>query len=312
MPNKKDFLARSERDGREGQKRSHGKHTGQAPDESARRPRDLESGVDYKSAHVRATVKPTSDRAPDLDQAAMASDRSRGRKALSTVQARTKKPAPRVEDPDSSDDSSDTATDSSTTDSDTSSVSSFFPAPRPYDGRADRDAFDFWEWQVKCWAEGNKLSDQEVMCRFRSLVSGKAEACFISNFTPSRFLRPREQTLKEVFKVIHEECFPLGYERTVHYELWSATQGSLRVEEFAHKLRSLAKRLPYINDGCLAAIFYLGVHKYIRVQFIMAGMSQVGGDFEALVKRASRCEGARRTLRAAQGGRRGRLPRTRS
>lgn len=298
MSKRKDRLARSERDGREGQKRSRGKHAGRVPNESARRrPRDLGSGVDNNSAHPRPTVK-TSGRASDLDQAALASDRSKGRKALATVQVQTRSSAPRVEDTDSSDDdSSDTGTDSSTTD--TRSVSPFFPPPRPYDGRADRDAFDIWEDRVKCWAECNELSDKEVMYLFPLLVSGKAKACFMSNFAPSRWLPPREQTLKEILKVIHEECFP-NYKMTSHEELVLATQGNLGVREFAHKLRSLARRLPYINDQFLAATFFLRVHKYIRVRFILDGMEQDCGDFETLVKYASRYEDDRRMLRAAQ------------
>ena len=302
MPKNNDSLARSETDGRDGQKRSHGTRTGRTPNESAgRRPRDLESGVDHKSAHARTTSKLTSGRAPGLDQATMASDRPKGREALDTVQVRTKKPPPRVEGSDSSDDSSDTGTDSSYTDS--SSMFSLFPPPSPYDGRADRHVFDLWELQVKLWAERNKLSDKEVMYLFLPLVSGKTKTCFMWNFaTPSRYRPPRKQTLKEILEVIHEECFPPRYKTTLHKELMSATQGNLGVREFADELRSLAKRLPYVGDQCLAAIFFVGVHKYIRVRFILDGMKQDSTDLETLVDYASRYEDARRMLVSESAG----------
>jgi len=295
MPKNKDSLARSERDDRDGQKRSHGKHTGQAPHESAgRRPRDLESGVDHRSAHARTAAKPTSGRALGLDQATKAGDRPKGRNALDTVQVRTKKPPSTVEDPDSSDYSSDTGTDSSTTD--TSSM--VFPPPSPYDGSPDRRVFDHWEFQVKRWAECNELSDKEVMYLFLPLVSGKAKACFMSNFaTPSRYLPPKKQTLEEILKVIHEECFP-RYKETLHDKLVLMKQGNLGVREYASELRSCAKRLPYVGDGFLAATFFLGVHKYIRAGLVLNGMEQDNADLETLVKHASRHKDARRMLRA--------------
>ena len=223
----------------------------------------------------------------------MASDRPKDRIALNAIRV-----VPyRIEEPDSSDDSSDAGTDSSTTD--TSSASFYFPPPSPYDGRADRHAFDLWEAQVKHWAECNELSDEEVMCFFLPLVSGKAKACFMSNFVaPSRYLPPKKQTVDEILKVIHEECFPPGYKRMLLQELVSATQGNLGVREFAHELRSFAKRLPYIGDQFLAAMFFEGVHKYIRVRLVVDGMEGDSTDFETLVKYASKYENDRRMVRA--------------
>lgn len=76
----------------------------------------------------------------------------------------------------------------------------------------------------------------------------------------------------------------------------STTQGDLRVKEFAAELRSLAKRLPYVNEQCLAAIFFVGVHKYIQVRLIADGMGQGNTDLGTLVKYASRYEDSRRML----------------
>lgn len=290
MPRNKD-LARSERDGRDNQKRPRDKRTG-----AARRPRDLESGVDGQSARVCAAVRQTSDRALDLDQAATVSDRSGGRKALKTVEARTKRQTSRVEDSDSSDDSSESRTDSSA--SDTTSVSFSFPMPSPYDGRADQRAFDIWKYQVKSWAKYNKISDEQVMSTFRFLVSGEAESHFMWHFFPSRFRPSREWTLEGIFEVIHKECFPPSYKMELHKRLMSATQGNLRVREFAAQLRSHAKCLQYVNEQCLAMIFFLGVHKYIRAQLTMDGMGDGDTDLGTLEKYASRYEDARRMLRA--------------
>ena len=300
MPRKKDFLARSEGSGREGQKRSDGKHTGRAPGEAVgRRPRDLESGVDNRSANERLLVEPTSSRAPGLDQAAMAGDRPRGRKSPKTVKTQTKRPARRVEGPDSSDDSSDTSTASSTTD--TSASSSFrpsIPPPPPYDGRADQRVFDLWVCRVTSWVEYNKFSDEEVKYMFLRLVNGKAESCFIAYLTPSRYLPPEEQSLKGIFKAIHRDCFPLNHKMTLHKELMSASQGNLGIREFVSELRLRARHLPYVSEQCLAAIFFVGVHKYTRAGLMEDGMEQDGTDLETLMEHALRYECARRMLRA--------------
>ena len=291
MPRKKDFPVRSERNGREGQKRSDGKAAG-------RRPRDLESGVDNRSANARLLVEQTSSRAPGLDQAAMAGDRPRGRKAPKTVKVQTKRPARRGESPDSSDYSSDTGTTSSTTDTSTSSsFCSSISLPTPYDGRADLRVFDVWVCQVTTWVKYSGLSHKEVMYMFPRFVSGKAKSCFIAYVTPSRFLPPREQSLEEIFKAIHEDCFPPGHKMTLHKELMSASQGNLRVREFASELRLRARHLPYVNEQCLAAIFFVGVHKYIRIRLIADGLGQDSTDLETLLKHALEYECARRMLR---------------
>jgi len=105
--------------------------------------------------------------------------------------------------------------------------------------------------------------------------------------------------LEGILEAIHEECFPRGYKMMLHKELMSATQGNLEVREFGHKLRSLAKRLPYVNDQCLAAIFFVGVHKYIRAGLILEKMKQDSADLETLVKCASKYEDAQYMMRDA-------------
>jgi len=291
-------IARSERNGKEGRKRSYGK---QAPNEAARRrTRDPDSDVDDQSADPRLLVKPTSSRAPNLDRAVKASDRSKSRKVLQTVKIQTKRPVRRVEGLDSSDDLSDDSSDTGTASSTTDTSSSFYPSiplPTPYDGRADLRVFDLWVDQVTTWVKYSKLSHKEVMYMFPHLVSGKAKSCFIAYFTPSRFLPQREQSLKEIFKAIHEDCFPPGHKMTLHKELMSASQGNLGVEDFASELRLRVKYLPYVNEQCLAAIFFAGVHKYIRIRLIADGMGQGDTDLETLLKRALEYECARRMLR---------------
>ncbi|KAF9791197.1 hypothetical protein BJ322DRAFT_434178 [Thelephora terrestris] len=308
MPRKKVHRSKSKRNRREG-RNSHDERTQGSHDEAARRARDQGSGVDNKSANARLLVLHTSRRALDLDQAAMASDRSKGRKTLDydTVRARSKKSAYRVEDPDSSDGSSDTGTassDTSTTSSDTGSVSSLssMELPEPYDGRADQMAFDIWEYQVTTWAKYSKVSYEQVMYIFPRLVSGKAASCFFTHCTPSRYLPPIEPSLEGVLRVIHKYCFPPNYEMTLHKELVSLTQGNLRVRDFAHGLKFRAKRLSYVSKKFLAASFFFGVHGYIRVRLIEEGMSHDNTDLDTLLKHASRYEQARATLRAYERG----------
>ena len=79
---------------------------------------------------------------------------------------------------------------------------------------------------------------------------------------------------------------------TLYKPSMSTTQGDLRVKEFAAELRSLAKRLPYVNEQCLATIFFVGVHKYIQDRLIADGMGQGDTDLGTLVKYASRYEDA--------------------
>ena len=287
MPRNNDFLARSERNGRDGRKRSRGRHTGQTPNEVAgRRPRDLESGVDNKSAHACATVKSTSDRARELDRAAMASDRSGRRKAPQTVRARTKRRAPRIEDPDLGDDSSGAGVGSST--SEASSESFLCPPPRPYDGKADQDAFDEWSFRVENWAEINELSRKEVMCWFPQFVTGDALCCWQEHVFPS--LHSRKWKLKEVFEVLQSRCFPANHKFHLYKQLVLATQGDLSALDFGNKIQRLARHFPYANDEFLAAIFHAGLDSRIRARLILDGIYFGGADLETLIKRASEHE----------------------
>ena len=282
MPRNEKFLVRSERNDRESQGRSHGEHAGRAPNQAVgRRPRDPGSGVDSRSPIVRLLVEPTSSRPLDLDQAAMAGDRPGGRKALNTVKERTKRPTRRVEDPDTST---------------SSSPLPDIPLPSPYDGRPDQRAFDAWAYEVTVYVKHYKLSDDQVMCIFHHLVSGNALSCFMTYFTPSRYPPSREWSLKEVFKVLQKECFPPDHKMTLHKQLMSATQGNLSVKGFVSELRFRARHLPYVSEQCLAAIFFVGVHKYIRIRLIRDGMGQDDTDLETLKEHAQRYECARRML----------------
>ena len=197
---------------------------------------------------------------------------------------RTKRPTPGVED------------------SDTSMVSLSLhdipiPLSSPYDGRPDQRAFDIWEFRVTMYLKCAKLSDHEAICMFHLLVSGRALSCFMENFTPSRYPPPNEWSLEEVFKVLQKECFPPDHKITLHKELMSATQGNFSVSYFAADLRFRAKHFPYISEQCLATIFFVGVHKYIRVGLISDGMGQDGTDLETLEEHAKRYELTRRMLR---------------
>jgi len=218
----------------------------------------------------------------DLDQAIMAGDRPGGRKTLNTVKERTKRPTHRVEDPDTSTSSSPLLD---------------IPLPNTYDGIPDQRAFDAWAYEVTIYFKYRKLSDNQVMRMFHHLVSGEALSCFMTHFAPSRYLPSREQSLKEVLKVLQRECFPPDHKMTLHKQLMSATQGNFSVRGFVSELRFRAKHLPYVSEKCLAAIFFVGVHKYIRIRLIRDGMGQDDTDLETLKEYAQRYEYARRLSR---------------
>lgn len=81
---------------------------------------------------------------------------------------RTKRPTPRIEDPD------------------TSVIilhDTDIPLSSPYDGRPDQRAFNVWEFRVTLYFKCAKLSDHEAMWMFHLLVSGRALECFTAKFT---------------------------------------------------------------------------------------------------------------------------------
>jgi len=264
-------IARSERNGKEGRKRSYGKRTGQVPNKAAGRlPRDLDSGVDDQSANARLLVEPTSSRAPNLDRAVKASDRSKSRKVLQTVTLQADRQTPRVED-----------TDSSTSDS---SAPYRYP-PRVYDGTADQAIFDEWKYSVEDWAEINEHSRKVVMRCFPLLVTGDARLCFERFVSPT--LHSRKWEPKEVFEVLQKHCFPSDYKFQVHSQLVSVTQGNLRVMDFSHKIEKLVKHVPYpINEEFLATVFYTGLNSHIRARLILDGIEPGSTDLETMIKRA--------------------------
>lgn len=229
MPRNESFLVRSERNDRENQGRSHGEHAGRVPGQAVgRRPRDSGSGVDSRSPTTRLLVGPTGSRAPDLDQAAMAGDQPGSRKTLNAVEERTKGPTRRVEDQNTST---------------SSSPLPDIPLPNTYDGIPDQRAFDAWVYEVTIYIKYRRLSDNQVMRMFRHLVTGEALSCFMTHFAPSRYLPSREQSLKEVLKVLQKECFPPDRKMALHKQLMSATQGNFSVRGFVSELRFRAKYL---------------------------------------------------------------------
>ena len=195
---------------------------------------------------------------------------------------RTKRPTPRIEDPY------------------TSVIilhDTDIPLPSPYDGRPDQRAFDVWEFRVTLYFKCAKLSDHEAMWMFHLLVSGRALECFTAKFTLTSYPPPSEWSPKEVFKVLQKECFPPDHKITSHKELMSATQGNLSVSDFAADFRFRAMHFPYVSEQCLAAIFFVGVHKYIRTQLIRDGMGQDDTDLKTLEQHAEGYEFGRRMLR---------------
>lgn len=285
MPRNRRHNARSERNGKERQRRSHGEAAG-------RRPRDPDSGVDDRSADERLLVEQTSSRAPDLEHAVETGDRSTSRKALPTVKGRTKRPAPRVEDPDSSGDSSDADTDSSTT----SSASSVTSTPRPYDGTADQDVFDLWVVRVEAWAALNRISDRNLVYWSPELVSGYARGCLELHVFPS--LHSRKWKFKEVVEILQKRCFPIDHKLQLQRQLTSTIQGDLRVVEYAGKIYRLAGHLPHMKNRWLASIFYAGLNDRIAIKLALDGIELGKIDMETLVKRATEYDNAFRRAEA--------------
>jgi hypothetical protein len=285
MPRNRRHNARSERNGKERQRRSHNEAAG-------RRSRDLDSGVDDRSADERLLVEQTSSRAPDLEHAVEAGDRSTSREVLPTVKGQTKRLALRVEDPDSSDDSSDADTDSSTT----SSASSVTSTPRPYDGTADQDVFDSWVVRVKAWAALNRISDRNLVHWSPELVSGYARGCLELRVFPS--LHSRKWKFKEVVEILQKHCFPIYHKLRLQRQLTSTFQGDLRVVEYAGKIYQLARHLPHIRKRWLTSIFYAGLNDRIVVKLALDGIELGKVDLETLVKRATEYDNAFRRAEA--------------
>ena len=73
---------------------------------------------------------------------------------------------------------------------------------------------------------------------------------------------------------------------TLHKQLVSATQGNLSVRSFVSELQFRAKRLRYVSEQCLAAFFFVGVHKYIPIRLIRDGMWPDDTDSETLKEHA--------------------------
>ena len=275
--------ARSGRNGREGQKGSHGMHTGQAPNEAAGRPRDLDSGDDDDSGDVCIYVGTVTIRAQGPDRALEASDWSESdRESLQIVGGQKYRSTLRSDEADSSDDSSGADAGSSISDS------SGFPMmrrPDPYDGKADPLVFDEWKVRVETWAEVNGLSRKQVMSCFPLLITGWAERCFDLYIarTPAW-----KWELKEVFETLYEQCCPFDCRLRVHRQLVSARQGNLTVLDFANRIKSLAKHVPYhVDEEFLVTIFYEGLNSPIKAKLAM--LKCVPGatiDLGAMIRRA--------------------------
>lgn len=166
------------------------------------------------------------------------------------------------------------------------SASPIVRRPDPYDGKADPLVFDEWKVKVETWAEANGLSKRQVMSYFPLLITGWAKRCFDLYIVPASPSRKYE--LKEVFEILYEQCCSLGCKLRVHRQLVSARQGSLTVLDFASRIKTLAKHVPYpVDEEFLVTIFYEGLNSPIKAKLIM--LKCVPGDnadFEAMVRQA--------------------------
>ncbi|KAJ7101713.1 hypothetical protein C8R44DRAFT_716405 [Mycena epipterygia] len=146
--------------------------------------------------------------------------------------------------------------------------------PFEYNGEPDIDVFDQWTYEVDTWIALNGLSDRLALKLLVNFMSGPASKFFMVHVATNQ----ERWTVKDVYTALFDNCFPMT------------------VRDFARVVKSLAKRLPDMNERQLVQIFWDGVEQYVRVKLLDRGMSPDDSSLKNLVKWAVRFESANKSI----------------
>lgn len=129
--------------------------------------------------------------------------------------------------------------------------------PQPYDGSSDFDAFERWTYAVNAWFEITEFPKRHRVRQMLAFMRGRAQQYYMTFVAPD----VKEWTVETVGQGLFNYCFPPAFRRQTRMKFNELTQGKRTVWEYLRHLRSIAARLPDMNEFQLTQI--LGWCKFI-------------------------------------------------
>ncbi|KIJ33352.1 hypothetical protein M422DRAFT_264754 [Sphaerobolus stellatus SS14] len=148
-------------------------------------------------------------------------------------------------------------------------------SPKPYDGSANFDEFERWTFDVTNWFDITKFPRKLRVRYMSAFLTGKAAKFYFAHVAPNTKL----YTVKSLGKELFDYCFPSRFRQMMCERFYESTQGRRPIRDYIHHLRSLASRVPELNDFSMIQQLVKSAAPYLQIKWAEAGFSQ---DFTSL------------------------------
>lgn len=105
--------------------------------------------------------------------------------------------------------------------------------PFVWNGTPNLDVFDQWTYEVDTWGKLNGLNDWLILKLIVQFLSDKPSQCFMRHVAT----RQKDWTVRQLYAVLFDYCFPTNYKARSWCHLESTTQGKTRVHDFVHEVQ---------------------------------------------------------------------------
>ena len=148
-------------------------------------------------------------------------------------------------------------------------------APKPYDGSANFENFERWTFDVSMWFDITNFPRKHRVKYMSTLLTGKASKFYFTHVAPNIKKFTVELLCRELFNY----CFPPRFRQIMRDRFYESTQGKQNIRDYIRLLRSLAARVPEINDFAIVQQLVKSAAPYLQIKWAEGGFS---ADFNSL------------------------------
>ncbi|KAG9001747.1 hypothetical protein FRB93_011952 [Tulasnella sp. JGI-2019a] len=162
------------------------------------------------------------------------------------------------------------------------------PEPAVYDGSPKIELYEQWVYETRTWIDMSGIAGKYKVASLKRFLTGKAGRWFVE-FVARKI---DSYKLSRFYRDLMDYCFPAHFKRIQRERFDKDEQGSRTVREYARDLRTMANRLPDINETQLRLKFWKGASQYLRIKWLEEGMEAETDTMDALEEAAERFEKA--------------------
>ena len=159
-------------------------------------------------------------------------------------------------------------------------------APKAYDGSANWNVFEEFQWQIDRYRRICGMTRKEMVTRIFDFLEGKARRIYMSKIAG----RESQWNLDAVMLEIYWNCFPNNFRARQRKRFTAFEQRSLSVREYRSKLESIARSIADITERQFASRFMDGLRADILGELRRDGLSGETQEIDLIVDYAERIE----------------------